>query len=462
MSVNFTVDKNLIKMIGRKLYSTHPLIIVVRELLQNSVDACNSVKRENQIKITIDVNRGESVTVVCDDNGIGMNKDILINKFLCLGASGKRDNADSTGGFGIAKAALLSNDFWSVYTTCWYIDAAGLGGDLIKRKRRIGTRVKCRITEDWYHSTIVSALSMIYFSDVKIHLILRENGIDIINDKNAGFDEKMDLHASKILEGWQLNLVNPFSPYDSVYTNYNDNDHYRLNGLVQFSTSAYGREIITVTDINTDKIPTDNDYPLTMSRESLKPEISSEVNKVLQKISENPNQTKFNAARKNKVIKSNVNDGITLEKNIDVSEIPAIGRIKTINQLGESPTSDEKRLLRLYAALLALVVRNNDYFGVGLTDDSCRGMRMYCEGQQWYMINPDIVFTDTELHGWSMDGLIHAVYFLAIHEAAHYENHTHNESFASEMSRLNVSSIGILLDNMPKLRKIIRNMEILG
>ena len=122
-NTNLKISPEVIRMLGRKLYSSHPLPIVVRELLQNSIDACKRYDVTPQIDISIDIDTEDKmINVTCKDNGEGMTEDILLNKFLCLGESGKRDDKGGTGGFGIAKAAIMSNIFWSVHSHDMYID----------------------------------------------------------------------------------------------------------------------------------------------------------------------------------------------------------------------------------------------------------------------------------------------------------------------------------------------------
>ena len=74
---------------GENLYSDKT--VVIRELLQNSIDACllkkelsakKSEKYTPEIRIIIDSNK----ISICD-NGIGMSKKIIENYFLCIGKS---------------------------------------------------------------------------------------------------------------------------------------------------------------------------------------------------------------------------------------------------------------------------------------------------------------------------------------------------------------------------------------
>lgn len=71
-----------------------------RELIQNSYDA-----GATRIDFEIDDIQNE-VNITCIDNGCGMNRNTLENVLLCMGGSQKQ-NKDSIGGFGYAKALLF-------------------------------------------------------------------------------------------------------------------------------------------------------------------------------------------------------------------------------------------------------------------------------------------------------------------------------------------------------------------
>jgi len=86
-NMDYTAITNLL--MGENLYSDKT--VVIRELLQNSIDAClvkqelcikNSLSYNPEIKIIVDSNK---ITIF--DNGIGMTKKIIENYFLCVGKS---------------------------------------------------------------------------------------------------------------------------------------------------------------------------------------------------------------------------------------------------------------------------------------------------------------------------------------------------------------------------------------
>lgn len=73
---------------------------IVREFMQNSIDA-----KSKHISITLQP-QAENTLLIVENDGEVMTKDILINKLLALGESGKNFTEGSIGGFGKAKIIL--------------------------------------------------------------------------------------------------------------------------------------------------------------------------------------------------------------------------------------------------------------------------------------------------------------------------------------------------------------------
>lgn len=92
--------------------------IAIREALQNSRDAC---MKAGGGKITFGLDLTEH-SAWFEDTGVGMDADTLQDKFLVIGASGKREEEGAVGGFGVAKAVILSlsdppqGGHWAIHT----------------------------------------------------------------------------------------------------------------------------------------------------------------------------------------------------------------------------------------------------------------------------------------------------------------------------------------------------------
>jgi hypothetical protein len=93
--IKFDSNSDILKLLVEPLYGKNPAY-GIRELLQNSVDACIEKEKillnDYQPKVIITISEDEKYLII-QDNGIGMNKDTLINYFLVAGASFRNSDA---------------------------------------------------------------------------------------------------------------------------------------------------------------------------------------------------------------------------------------------------------------------------------------------------------------------------------------------------------------------------------
>jgi len=106
-----------------------------REAVQNAVDA-GAAKIHLAINESADEPR--AVRVSCQDDGSGMDRDTLVNKFLVLGASGKKDRTQGgkrlIGGFGKAKELLVLPWIkWSIRSQDYEAIGSGIQYDIYDR-----------------------------------------------------------------------------------------------------------------------------------------------------------------------------------------------------------------------------------------------------------------------------------------------------------------------------------------
>jgi hypothetical protein len=95
----------------------------VREIMQNSIDAPGSDLIDAEFSFD-----GMNTIVTVSNNGRPMTEDILVNKLLALGESGKDFSEENVGGFGKAKELLyFTHVEWSVKSGKWL--ASGSGGE---------------------------------------------------------------------------------------------------------------------------------------------------------------------------------------------------------------------------------------------------------------------------------------------------------------------------------------------
>ncbi len=95
--------KALAEELGSSLYKGDDVQVITKELMQNGFDAIRGTK-DGHLEVNLD---RYNKTVTIKDNGKGMSRKDLETVFVDLGASGKRNDASASGGFGLAKAAPL-------------------------------------------------------------------------------------------------------------------------------------------------------------------------------------------------------------------------------------------------------------------------------------------------------------------------------------------------------------------
>jgi len=96
--ISIKANPDIAKLMIAPLYGNNPSF-GIRELIQNSVDACNERDfKENQksntyeAKVDISIDRVNNLLII-EDNGIGMDADIIENYFLVAGSSYRRSDA---------------------------------------------------------------------------------------------------------------------------------------------------------------------------------------------------------------------------------------------------------------------------------------------------------------------------------------------------------------------------------
>jgi len=484
MKARTTIDPDLIALLGRKLYSSHPIPIVVRELLQNSVDACSRANIMPEIALKVDIrhigNDKYITTITCRDNGIGMDIDELLNKFLCLGGTGKTDirTKQTVGGFGIAKAAIMSGCYWSVRTHDLFVSSRYVSQDLDVAEREYvdGTTVKVIITENPTYATNREVARMIYGSDVDIDFTYRREGPYSLgknfNDPHAG----LLLPAKRIEEvtGWTGYSVDPV---ENPLFNISGYSLFRLNGLVQFSRDkVWGsdRQINLIVELTSTALPSSKEFPMSMSRETISNDnISLSAHKWVQKVDENYLTVERNHNREDVEDTEQLLHGYLLEGELGSGEY--VKRDDETNDEREQRQSNEKEALKLklgnltretvknelddyivqdadmplimlsnydkqtdlfdrdieimllWSKLLEIVIPEGYEFGIGLTHEPFNSCVMLHSGVQFFIVNPDFVVENVR----TLAGLIVSMYGSAIHESAHIYCDTHNERFTS-------------------------------
>lgn len=478
MRTVMTVDPRLMQLLGKKLYSSHPLPIVVRELLQNARDACVRKGVEPLIKITIAYNSPTDITVTCTDNGIGMTEQQLVEDFLCLGNTSKSQDSSAIGGFGIAKAALMRNPSWSVHSLDNYMDDTFImeGKDIAKKERIDGTIVTVNIDEYCGSTAMIRALMMVYFSDVEVDLSVKWEGNEWQNDPSAGWDiedfemleSEKEYHAIKY-PAYELPLEIPHRLNIEKY------NIIRLNGLVQYVYNSYSdRTFNLLFELYPTCRPEEKDYPLTMSREEITGPLKYAINKIVQTADANPLSVSNMYVKPEESIK--IVDGYLVRgkrnfhERADPTMSSDISSLTARDMAVEDPTVPEKpramklllheykqgdardiKLLRLWREIMIECADNEDMFGIGLTgDENTNACRMDYAGNDYYLLNPAYI-----PKGVRKELVVIMLFRLACHEAAHYDYRNHGEMHSNMDSQIFTEVLPTIWDKMLELKRLL-------
>ena len=115
-----------------------------REAIQNAVDA-----KAKTIECGVVQLPDNTFRVWCQDDGRGMSRETLLNKFLVLGESGKDDDHDAKGGFGKAKEMLILPWLqWKIHTRDALAVGAGIDYEVSEAPNLAGTRVEVVMPQD--------------------------------------------------------------------------------------------------------------------------------------------------------------------------------------------------------------------------------------------------------------------------------------------------------------------------
>ena len=223
----FEADTDLFKLLVGPLYGYDPSF-GVRELIQNSVDACiemgHKCDKTYAPLIEININKlGEQYSFAITDNGKGMSLGEIKNYFLKAGASFRNstewkinhlteENTPAirrTGKFGIGVlASFLIGDTIEVTTKrkdekIGYTFKADLNSEFIEIRKNeiceIGTTIKIQMTKENYeafasHNEVLTQWFILswpkinYFIDGKQVLLDPANVIELKNDKQSMYD----------------------------------------------------------------------------------------------------------------------------------------------------------------------------------------------------------------------------------------------------------------------------------
>ena len=286
--------------LGGALYRARPLLpVTLRELFQNSRDACRGLERKLEIVITLETDDFRSGVLTCEDNGCGMSGETLLTKFLVLGESEKA--AGSTGGWGIAKAVTVGGACrWKLWTNELFLSSEHLeegrpidhvapiaGTRIVLEYEPIPERDPRRGLIGLTPSSFARGIGLLLHSDAPcvIRLIYQGKRTEWRSSGLVTTEESRLCGESGDRTTWQLHQLPAIEAEPVQCTGLGSYSiasagqvYYRLNGLAQFHDSLSSAHKDTfVVDIQTTAKAGDSDYPFTPSRESITGDLPTKV-----------------------------------------------------------------------------------------------------------------------------------------------------------------------------------------
>lgn len=439
------MSDDILSLLGKKLYNADTQVILVRELIQNSVDAMSSkieISYDGHYVMENDGIRENYTKIICKDNGIGMNQDTLLNVFLGIGKS-KKFGPNNTGGFGIAKVSLFSALDWQLETnqensTIMKIDKNS--GELTYEERRKRKLSGTNVTALYKGYSRTEHIAPFLLISSKVKSKIRVNG-KLVKPPKSVKPIAYGMHGDY---SYTISKSKPHDVFGDGEIRLGGLVVYRINGLPQFTAQIWDNDqiLIFVDFDNIGYLPRDDNYPFSLSRESVSYDISSMVFK---KIGE--------------LTSDKLSRNLDLEKG-KKSRFKIVSNIAYELKRGEKVSQDDKRIARLYKSILdtintdlELEIPDNYIVGINFDEDSM-GSRQGSNpinSKHVYWINPDFFGSNAD----SKDELIFKLYFLASHEITHVDYRNHDEEFTSTMGDNLRDGIHILLENLPKLRRMV-------
>jgi signal transduction histidine kinase len=302
-------DESLGDTLGSNLYKGKAAPTIIREAVQNAKDAAEKTGGEVHVVITDD---GK---IIVRDTGIGMTREQIDTVYTDLGGSGKRDEADASGGFGVAKAAFLLARGTKQKTVTVALDPItgqkkritfestpeqikkGLPPEAIKEEivspeTPTGTTLEVKLTElgPWELDTARNVLRNISdYSELTVPLYRDSYGIYQKASLKAPLSERKTKNFVNIknFENDSATATINHSPIKPEEKHRFVTVHVLNNGLYQFTMSKNlgvpikGVPETVVVNIKPKVRETHPDYPFTMNREEIRGSMETEISRFI-------------------------------------------------------------------------------------------------------------------------------------------------------------------------------------
>ena len=180
------------------------LFAFFRETGQNSIDAGSK-----NVNYFIE-EKDEYYEIVCSDDGFGMTRDILLNKFLVMGGTHKQDE-NSVGGFGYAKSIILfCHDYYKVETNDLFIVGSyGSFSDVKQSENVKGTKITIHLEKSNSDINNLKAKLKQWVSNCELpNVKIRLNNKELVQaNNNFEYNQKITIGDLKFEENKDYQAV---------------------------------------------------------------------------------------------------------------------------------------------------------------------------------------------------------------------------------------------------------------
>jgi hypothetical protein len=388
--MKLSVDMSIIPNLGAKLYEQDLMTVVVKECLQNSLDA-----NASEVWLTIKDEGDGDFRVTIADNGDGI---LDFAKHMATIGGTYKNKEGSIGGFGVAKLAIMSMKSWKITSI-----SGALSMDILLADQDIDTN---EVTQN---GTVVTGLCPNKYWQPERRI--------------SEWLQLCDFRGADVYLNGKLVVKKPMtevSVLEKTILQYEGENYVvcRLNGLVMFKSQYYlqfqmdnGKGYIY--DIETSLTPYDDGYPLNATRESLSKD--SEHHASFNNVKETITTMRNNSMRMEKKL----NDALFYSPKYDAY------------YSGDMEDSEIKSNLSLLKKWRKIVESVLDVCGYNPASYRYAiGSRHDCKAA--YMPESEAFIIDTNSSTLDKADML----LVAIHEICHIKEEYHDADFVAEYQRL--------------------------
>ena len=381
------INQSIISILGRKLYESEFSMVILRELLQNCLDAL-----AKEIKVFFDESE-KTLTVI--DDGIGILEiDGLLN---IIGGVYKPDDVETIGGYGLAKLAIFGCQQWEFKS----ISGKFFTGFLFDKNDTIekGTIVKCSFGEGDLRWNFIQQIKNYLMTIIRpnIRFYLNDEKVESFEYKNMMIGCQSEIFANTSQNGYAIIMVNGLPTFTRYISN--------LDDTVFF-------------DYTVTADPYDEKYPLTSNRDSFiegtieQIDLKGRIDRLQKKLETDKKMEEAIYKEEKQTIfrgKKYISGGTITEEDYTECSATIAAFMRYVKQIGED-----------------VYYRDMSNCNFGLTDGLHDELAMYSPNLSWFAISKHV-----ENKG--------EILALAMHEFTHFLGYGmdgHDQSFSSKLTEI--------------------------